>query len=177
MAKYKCIDIDRIETADDLLKWARTVNSNLQSAAICDLQDVYAHSQTETIDRLFIECKGDRALIICSVRNAMAFEEVERLLKVLAQHKVKAMMEAEYAEFDKRLVELVKRERIFEECKKPIHKKIHELTANTQWLELNLDRARKDEAVAMERTRHWESLYREAQEKAAKYDNIKSLLA
>jgi len=90
-----------IQSKDDFLAWAREINQGVSLSRKCDLQDVYAHSKVADIDKFFIECNGDRKLIICSVNNCMAFEEVERLLTVLAKHKVNEMVREEQAELDK----------------------------------------------------------------------------
>lgn len=100
----------RIETKEDMLQWAREANSGVTIQRKCDLQDVYAHSAVADLDAAFIAAEGERKLIICAVNNTMAFEEVERLLVVLAKHKAAAEREALYAEVDAYTAEVTKRE-------------------------------------------------------------------
>jgi len=89
----------------------------------------------------------------------MAFEEVERLLGVLAHHKVSKQMQVEYSELDARLDAVAKREhRINEletECKKSEERIIQ--------LESDLFQARKSE--------------REYKLNSDRFDKIKELLA
>jgi len=117
----------RIESKDDFIKWAKEINAGITEKRKCDMQDIYAYSGRNDLDRFFIESEGERKLIICGVNNIMAFEEVEHLLNILARHKCNKQMEAEYKELDRRDAALAARERAQQDSRKPYHKKLREL--------------------------------------------------
>ena len=125
-------NMKRIESKEDLIKWARAVNQGLTIKQKCDFQDIYAHSKEADLKEFFIEAKGERSLIVCSINNVMAYETVEKMLLYLARHKAETIINKELEEHDeryrKRFVELEKREAIFEEGKRAIYKRIRELT-------------------------------------------------
>jgi hypothetical protein len=136
-------NIDRIESVADLVAWAKAVNMSLSPKDIPDAQDIYAHSGYNDIARFFIEAEGDRKLILCSVHNVMPHEEVERLLKALAQHKVNKEMEYYYAEHEKKETALNARINAFQDVMKPYHKKLETLRRRNAELE-RMFQARND---------------------------------
>ena len=87
-----------IKSTEELVQWAKEVNQGLTTKQKPDYQDYYAHSAVKDIEKWFIETNGDRKLILCSVYNTMAYEEVERLMLAWAKHKAQAIIDQE-AEF------------------------------------------------------------------------------
>ncbi len=171
------MSMKRIETMEDLLKWSREINYNPMNNKICDYQDVYVHSQVETIDRLFIESLGNRSLIIRSVINCMSFDEAERLLKVLAHHKVSEQMKIEYEEFYKLENNLIAREKTFQESKKPIFKRINSLRLQIKHLQDRNDYLTTSLLNKDNRAHESEKRARQYQNKAKRYEIIVSMLS
>jgi hypothetical protein len=59
------LKIKHIASKEDLLAWARFINGGSYSLHDkCDLQDIYARSQRDDLDKFFIECEGDRKLVV-----------------------------------------------------------------------------------------------------------------
>lgn len=146
----------KIETKEQMLEWAKEIN--FLNPIKCDMQDIYAHSKREDLDRFFIELEGERKLVICSVNNVMAFEEVEHLLSVLAKHKVSQQMKIEYKELDERISEFESTKNDYTE----MNEKIVEI-------EIELNGSRKEYNKLYTDSRVWK-------EKARKYDAIKEAL-
>lgn len=166
----------RIETKEDLLTWAKTINHGIAQKAKCDFQDVYARSQEADLNKFFLECVGDRALILCSVYNTMAYDEVERLLKVLVDHKLHMQMAIEYAELDKRETDLFTRERAFNDSKKAYHKRLEDLRKANESLEYTLARMKSREVSHAEQSRRIQEENQKYQEKSGLYDTIRLCL-
>lgn len=164
------------ESKDDMIKWAREINFGVSVNRKCDMQDEYAHTTHEDINRFFIEAEGDRKLVLCGVYNCMAFDEVERLLSVLARHKVSKQMKLEYAELDKRESALAARERAQQDSRKPYYKKLAELNKTIEGLRrVNADLTNGFSRIKEERNAaKLDALQYEIE--AEKYRKIKELL-
>jgi chromosome segregation ATPase len=174
--------IRQIETAADLMQWADAVNTGILNIPKCDMQDIYARSQQETIDKLFIE-STERALILCSVYNTMSYDEVERLLKVLAHSKVQKQMQLEYAELDERIKEIdnraaaqANREHEFKNMMKPYHKRLETLKRDNAQLERHIKQLADQEQNAVMNMRAAKQETYEYRAKAEKYDAIRAAL-
>jgi len=159
-----------IQTIDDFMAWAREINSGISLARKCDMQDIYAHSKQSDINKLFIDSNTDRKLVLCSVYNVMAYDEVERLLKVLAKHKTKELIEAGHEELNKEWFEIRKGQAALLEAKRHIYKKINELEKTNARLKakLNSMSAFVDESIIK---------IKEYKSKALKFDRLKKLLS
>lgn len=166
----------RIESVTDFIQWAKEVNAGITEKRKCDMQDIYAHSSRNELDRFFIESEGDRKLIICSVNNVMAFDEVEHLLNQLARHKCNRQMEQEYKELDRREGALAARERAQQDSRKPYHKKLASLQKTiTDLQQKNAELIARSERMRTERNAaQIDALNYEI--KAQKYDAIKEAL-
>jgi hypothetical protein len=153
----------KIESLEDLLKWAREINSGVTLNRKVELQDVYAHSRREDLDTFFIESAGDRKLVICSVNNAMAFEEVEYLLKVLAHYKAEKLMSEETDAINRRERAIEEKERVMSERLSGMQEALDKLISRNETLG-------RENGVLTERVI-------EFREKADKYDKLRSLLS
>jgi len=171
----------QIETKEDMIKWATAINNGPVSITDkCDYQDVWAHSSRNLLDRLFIEASGSRNLIICSVHNTMAYEEVEHLLKTWATYQANKVIDRELelylADHMKRETELHRKEQAFDEGKRTIYRRIKKLKQRTdRALEINaqltkrIEQYRNDTNAANRHANEYE-------QKACKYDTIKAAL-
>jgi hypothetical protein len=167
-----------ISSKDELLQWAREINNGLASDVKrkCDYQDYYMRATRADLDRWFLESDMDRRLVICSVNNVLAFDEVERLLGVLARAKVERAYEESERDIDKRYVELAAKERIFEECKKPIFKRIASLKRENRKLQAVIDSKDRYISHMVEINRAAKKEAAAYHEKAARYDRIRDCL-
>jgi hypothetical protein len=175
------IAIKKIETKEDMILWANAINSHPVSIAEkCDFQDIWGHSDRKTIDRLFIEANGSRSLIICSVQNVMAYEEVEHLLKTWATDKANKIINAELetltADHIKKYNEVVRQENTLNEGKRAIYRKISSLKDLHERLTRQNADLLKRIAEYRQETRAAKQQCLEYEEKAAKYDAIKQAL-
>lgn len=159
-----------IESKNDFISWASEVNRGITLARKCDMQDIYAHTTVANIDKFFLEADGERKLILCSINNCMAFEEVERLIVVLAKDQARKQLARHYGQLEKEEYALQARIKTFEESKKPIFKRIEEL--------------RREAGYFLERTNHFRTLYQQEatklqqyQDKANKFDTLKNILS
>jgi uncharacterized protein YoxC len=172
------LKIKHIASKEDLLAWARFINGGCYSLHDkCDLQDIYARSQRDDLDKFFIECEGDRKLVICSVNNVMAFDEVEHLLSVLAKSKTLAQWELDNIEWEKREAEVVRKERILDDAVRNNDAVVQNLVnANAQLKEevAHLNESLRERGEEMYHLRQRQA---EDTQKARKYDALKDLLA
>ena len=166
-----------IESTKDLLTWSREINAGITLSRKCDMQDVYAHSKQSDIDKFFIESDTDRRLVLCSVYNTMSYEEVERLLRVLAKHKLNEMIREEQTTLDKEWSDLAAAKATLEESKRAIYRRINQLEKKAEKAEIvklsYLERYNRTSTELGTMTR----LCHSYKSKADKYESIKSLLA
>jgi predicted RNase H-like nuclease (RuvC/YqgF family) len=159
-----------IQSVKDLIEWAEEINRGVSISRKCDMQDIYAHSQQLAIDKYFIAAEGQRRLIICSVNNTMAFEEVERLLKVLAKHHVNSLLNQEQDDLDAAWRKLAEEKNAFENAKKQIYRKITWLNETINGLAKTVDFCKKERIELSNKLA-------EFKEKAKKFDALKKILA
>lgn len=172
----------RIENQEDMLRWARAINSGLmREHDKCDYQDVWAHSDQKTLDDLFMACNGDRKLVLCSVYNTMSYDEVERLLlhygKVKGTKLVNDAYAAEMVEVNKMRGDVYKRENALTASLKTYWKRITALKRDNSFLQSKCDRLQKDNNELTQMRREYRLEIIQLRERADKYDAIKSLLA
>jgi hypothetical protein len=176
-----------INSKEDLVQWANEVNRGLTTKQKPDYQDYYAHSIQKDLDKWFLEANGERKLILCSVYNTMAYEEVERLLLVWAKEKAQRIIDRDMEETNKYYEEqcaklatrekaLSAKEQAFQECKKPIHKHIAGLRERNTFLEQSFSRMRANEVTLVEDKRAYQRQAKEYSEKAARLDSIREQL-
>lgn len=161
--------------------WANAINNNPMSISEkCDFQDIWGHSDRKTIDRLFIEANGSRSLIICSVHNVMAYDEVEHLLKTWATDKANKIINAELetltADHIKKYNEVVRQENTLKEGKRAIYRKIASLNDRQARMDRQKTELLKRLEECRQETRSAKQEIKEYREKAAKYDAIKQAL-
>lgn len=172
--------MNRIETKEELIAWATAVNQGLTLKEKCDYQDIWAHSNPETIKRLFLDCNGERSLIVHSVFNTMSYDAVEDLLKTWAVAKANKVVEEEierhYKDINKRDGEVFKRELSLKDCLKgywkrmsDIKTKVNALTRRNNYLTQANEELRKE----LSQLRHANFTLAD---KAEKYDAIKAAL-
>jgi hypothetical protein len=167
-----------IESKEDFVQWADEVNRGLTTKQKPDYQDYYAHSDQKDLGRWFVELNGKRNLILHSVLNTMAYEECERLMLAWAKHKAQGIIDQEAEELNnthsKKMGELEawkddlrkfsdnleRRKGIFEESKKPIHKRIETLRKTAR------DLKEENEALVT-RNQYLEHRTKEAMQEAA----------
>lgn len=158
-----------ISNSKDLIEWAREINFGVDLHRKCDLQDIYAHTKQTNIDKFFIESELDRRLVICSISNAMSFDEVERLLSVLARYKCEKILQNEEKRLADSYSDISRRETMLEKNKRSIARKISEY--------------RKESEYFKERTSHFRELYQrenlkrlKAQDNSKRFNIIKRAL-
>lgn len=172
--------LKRIESKEDMLRWAKEVNNGITIKQKCDYQDIWARSNREDLNKFFIENNGDRALILCSIHNTMAYDEIETLLLHLAKVKAQKIIdkEIEYYSTDylKKLGDITKRENSLKDCLKGYWKRIALLRKSN--IELRRRDTYRDQEISnyKERIRKLQSEVYEYKEKADKYDTMKRLL-
>ncbi len=175
------MEAKRITTKEEMVQWAREVNNGLSTKQKCDYQDIWARSERDTLDKLFIESNGERNLIVCSVHNTMAYDEIEHLLKTWAVYQANKVVEKEMEacnnEWNKRQEVVTAQENALYDAKKSYWKRIiklrramSNLVARNSYLQTDLDNCRKVNARLCRENG-------ELKDKASRYDGIKSLLA
>jgi hypothetical protein len=170
------MNLNSIQSKDDLVQWAKEVNFGISTEQKCRYQDIYAHSNKDDIEKFFIETVSDRALILCSVYNTMSYDTVEQLLKHLAWHKMSEQMKIEYEELDKKVSTLAAKERAFQESMKPFHKRMSELRKRNEFLEHAFSDIKAREAYLVEDSRALKREVKDLEAKAFRYDTIRELL-
>ena len=169
-----------ITNAAELVQWATYINNSIgmmNAGEKADLQDVYARSLRADLDNAFIFSNNERKLVICSVNNLMAFEEVEHLLSFLARHKVNQERQELYNDFDKRESNLDTRERTFKDMMKPYHKRLADMKHKMAMLETQAVSLQRLADNRLEETRKARKDANEYHEKAIKLDAIRAALA
>lgn len=156
----------RIQSKQDFLAWANEINRGVSLSRKCELQDVYGHSTVAEIDQAFIDADGDRALIICSVTNNQSFGEVERLLKVLAKHKVNELLKQEQDELDKSWKEVAKEK-----------SEVAEMQNRIDYLETRIGVYQSEVTRINQLACEYKIKSEEYKTKAEKFDALKAILA
>jgi hypothetical protein len=177
-----------IQSKEDLVQWAKEVNNGLSIKQKPDYQDYYAHSTRADINKFFIEANGERALIVCSVHNCMAYEEVERLLTVLANHKARKVINEEIEYYanqgaarlnalnkDREIFEAEKRS--FKESMKPYHKRLAALRKRNEFLEARHHDACNAVQEGESEISKLRRLLKVGEEKMRKFENARAALA
>ena len=78
----------KIDTENNFLLWALEVN---RSSKMCGLQDIYAHSMPDVLNRLFFDMsKNDKHLIVFAIQKCMGSESLLSLLQSFISQKVSA---------------------------------------------------------------------------------------
>ena len=180
--KMKTLEIKRIESKEDMLKWARAINNNpLSIAEKCDFQDAWARSNYKDLERFFMECNGDRKLVLCGVYNTMSYDEVERLLLHYAKTKgneiVNKAYDSEMVEVNKMRSDVFKRESTLKDCLKSYWKRIASLRKDNASLRAQVERMSTVRQEMLATINMLNKQRDELKSKADKYDSIKSLLA
>lgn len=124
--------LKEIKTKEDMILWAKIINeSPLSTAARCDFQDIWGHSNADLLKKLFIECEADRALIVCSLHNIMSYDTVQEMLFHLARTKAQKIVDEEIEHYNNELTkkekDLAERKASFTNCLKGYWKRIKDL--------------------------------------------------
>jgi hypothetical protein len=168
--------IKKIESVADMLAWAKAVNSGLSINEKCEAQDIYARSLRADLDKFFIASEGERKLVICSVNNVMAFDEVEHLLLKLAQHKVDKEMEDHLAIITERYNELHGKEYEFNRKVAEAEKAKADLEQTNRDLSAFVDRLEASRAALQKEILQLRQEMAENADKARRYDTIQEAL-
>lgn len=175
--KTKTMTISKIETKEDMINWANAVNSGMTISEKCDYQDIFAHSNIETINTLFMEMNRERRLILSSVYNTMAYETVESLLLHYAKTKgnkiVNDTIEDQMNQVNQMRLDVYTRENRLKDCLKGYWKRIKDLRTSNEEL-------KRREASYLQQIDSLRTQLRHAgiyKVKSDKYDAIKGLLA
>jgi hypothetical protein len=158
-----------IGTEQDFLRWAQEINSGVTIARKCDMQDIYAHTPQNTITSLFL-ASNDRKLLLCSIYNTMAYDEVERLLKELARQKTNELLREEQDDLDTHYALIQTREVALIEAKRAIYRKISDLEKANRRQAERIEKLEINLLSAKERNKRLEA-------SARKFDLIKKVLA
>jgi septal ring factor EnvC (AmiA/AmiB activator) len=174
--------LKKIETKEELLTWAKFINNNpVIIKQKCDLQDIWAHSNQQTLNDLFMDGSSEtRKLVLFGVYKTMSYDEVERLLLYFAKARgmeiVNREITAQQKELDESRTALWKREQIFKECKKSYFKRMRDLKAENERLKRNSTTHTAAVENYRERLRAQQNELNECRTKAAKYDTLKQAL-
>ncbi len=136
--KQATYPIKEITNKDEFLKWSNDVNNSQNThppAFICDLQDVFARSNPTTIKTIFLETvrpgSQETRLLTFAIHKAMGEEPLFSILKSWARQEAEKIILDYQKEVDQANDRIFEREKvldkkkvIFEECKKPLHKKL-----------------------------------------------------
>ena len=177
------IGMKRIESKEDMLKWATAVNQGLWNMDTyrCDFQDIYAHSQQKDLEHFFCELNGNRPLVACSVNNVMGWDGLEQLVRALSAHKANKIINEEMDRWEKdfaiRTQNIQKRELSLKECLKGYWKRISALRRDNLHLHFHNANLQKTNDRLLQDRREALAKVQELREKANKYDSLKSLLS
>ena len=178
----------KIETYEQLLDWAKRANTPLTTKQRCDMQDEFMHTDLNTMKGFVEEAcnhtdKYDRRNILFGIMKLLSDETLATYIGVWARTVYERQREIDEKDLIKRWNDLEEANRrltikkqIFEDSKKPIHKRIRALRKEIErlkqansWLEKNRD--------------NFENLYhelqcqlREDQQAASHLRRIKSIL-
>ncbi len=183
--------LKRIENEGELIDWAFIVNGGLTTSQICDAQDIYARSEQQVLDRLWIDLdtyhRGDRGLVISSVYNAMGYDEVERLLKLRAKNMAMKIIEKEMddvnqiyndnaVKIQKKEAELERKIETFDTCKKAVYKKLARMRERLEYQEKTLNLLRTEQKEILGLNRQYKDIAAVYEKKARLFDKIKEAL-
>ena len=99
----------KIESNNDLLKWAKDVNT--LNCNIPDLQDVFVRSTLNELKQYFIDSQqNDKELIVFSISKCMGSATLLEFITVYSRWKAEQHIEAEHSEIDRRWNELLIKE-------------------------------------------------------------------
>lgn len=174
----------RIETKQDMIQWATEINNGLGTmdmATKCNYQDVWGHSEYNTVKNLFCSLNGERALIAQSIFNVMGYDALEDMVRNLAKSKAQQIIDDEMnyynKEYEARDKALSSREAALKDSLKTYWKRITSLKETIAALKTKNDALiqRNEELHKVNASHH--AKIAENQFKADSYDTIKRLLA
>lgn len=172
----------RITDAETFTLWAKTVNESNGNAHLCDLQDMYARSDRDTLIELYTAPDGtiDRRLITFGVYKAMGDDALFTLLKKWARNRAEAHLDAETARIDRehaaRTADLDRRERALTDGKRAIYRRIKDLTQQRDRADRNAISAHKNAAALRTERAAANHHANQYATDALKYRQIRSLL-
>ena len=169
-----------IESKEDMISWAKTINMGVTIKQKCDLQDVWAHSNPDKLKTMFMELNGERRLVLSGVYNTMSYEAVEELLLHYAKTKgnksVNDEIEREMTEINKMRSDIFKRENSLQDCLKGYWKRISDLRRSNDELKRRDTMRMETIANLQAQLRYARNEALEYKARADKYDRIKSAL-
>jgi len=170
-----------IETKEDFLKWANDCNKVLKPQEICDLQDVYGHSEVKTIKDLFVnDDSTDNRMIAFAINKVMGWDALKEMINHLIRAKANKIINEEIehymADYLKRDKALSEKEQAFRESRKPYWKRITKLMYEIGRMESVCNHYRKQNEELESANRKLRNDLKQAHMNAFKFEKIKELL-
>ncbi len=131
----------RIESKEDMIKWANNVNSVCKPKQISDLQDIFARSAIKDLKKFFINMEqNEKELLVFSISKAMGSSLLFEFIKDYSNYKAQQFIESESKDNDERWASIVKKEMDFETDKKKYQITIANSKRQIESMEKNNDR-------------------------------------
>lgn len=91
---------DRIESAQDFITWARDVNTTINAKRRCDLQDVFARSDSKALLSMFLDSENEKQLLTFAICKCQGEEVAYRFMKSWARKQAQICIDQEAANID-----------------------------------------------------------------------------
>jgi len=125
----------KIESMEDLKLWIQRVNSGNSNKAMCDLQDVFAHSEEKELVKFFLsQDVYEKELTAFCIGKAMGQEKLFRFMKSWAREQAHKVIEENEVDLGKRFDQLNKERYEFEMEKQNAAKRLATLKAENKRL-------------------------------------------
>jgi len=178
------VNFRSITTHYDFIVWANRVNEAYGKEHLCDLQDVFARSEFDVLKTWFIDDEANRRLLLFAIYKCMGDDKFWEFVNCHVRHQANGKIEQWEREIDQRNIikmagvlkredEVGTREKVLEEGKRAIYRKIKTLKDANEQLKQSL-RMKKD---LIQKLLVKIDDQDRLNQKAAKWDRIKALLA
>ncbi len=135
--------MDKIETQDGLMAWAKAVNrvgtyNSLHD--MCDLQDVFARSEVKTLKALFIGSgQNQKEALVFSIQKAMGSAALFDFIKSYYNHRAQDIIDADSEAAADRWEAALSRERLLDERERHLSATIENLRTQNEALKKGND--------------------------------------
>ena len=120
----------KIESQLEFMDWAQRVN---QTHTLCDLQDDYAHSDTQALKTWFIESsEHDKELLIFSIQKAMGSAALLEFIRRYSNHKAMDWLQEEMQVINAESIKLWEDRQTFEAERNNLNLKITSLETDNK---------------------------------------------
>lgn len=175
----------RINSYEELVNWANRANVCVRVNEKCDLQDEFAHSNVEDLNKFISQSidTADRRLVMFSAFKIMGDSQLENCVKIWCRKtaqeiidKEETKIQAKWDELGKYEKGLVYRHDQMEDARKHIFRKIADLRKRISMIVHENNRLFREYETQKRRRQRWQEIAATHADNSNKFLQIKELL-